>query len=183
MRLTIPNILTLLRIALIPIFFVVFYLPSSWSMPLASIIFVVASATDWLDGYLARTLEQSTAFGAFLDPVADKVMVTVALVLLAEHYHSFWVTFPAAAMIAREVIISALREWMAEIGKRANVAVSWIGKLKTTAQMVALTILLWQPEHQLILNLGFITLYIAVILTFWSMVQYLLAAKSDLYHS
>ena len=144
MRLNIPNILTFIRIALIPCFVVVFYLPYQWSALVASLIFVIAAVTDWFDGYLARKLKQMTRFGAFLDPVADKVMVAVALVLVTEHYASIWITIPAVTMIAREIIISALREWMAEIGKRSSVAVSWIGKFKTATQMFALILLLWQ---------------------------------------
>ncbi|PVF11623.1 CDP-diacylglycerol--glycerol-3-phosphate 3-phosphatidyltransferase, partial [Yersinia pestis] len=118
-------------------------------------------------------------FGAFLDPVADKVMVAVALVLVAEHYHSWWITLPAATMIAREIIISSLREWMAEIGKRSSVAVSWVGKVKTMAQMGSLVGLLWRPDHNVELA-SFVLLYIAAVLTFWSMFQYLNAAWSDL---
>ncbi|RXJ72407.1 CDP-diacylglycerol--glycerol-3-phosphate 3-phosphatidyltransferase [Veronia nyctiphanis] len=179
MRLNIPTILTLIRIALIPVFVVAFYLPFSWSAFFAALVFVIAGFTDWLDGYLARTLNQTTRFGAFLDPVADKVMVAIALVLIAEHYNSVWITIPAATMIAREVIISALREWMAELGKRASVAVSWVGKFKTAAQMFALTMLLWRP-HSYIIAIGYFALYIATALTYWSMYQYLLAAKDDL---
>lgn len=107
-----------------------FYLPFSWAPFACALIFFVAAVTDWFDGFLARRWNQSTRFGAFLDPVADKVMVAIAMVLVAEHYHTRWVTLPAATMIAREIIISALREWMAELGKRSSVAVSWIGKVK-----------------------------------------------------
>ncbi|MFY3762632.1 CDP-diacylglycerol--glycerol-3-phosphate 3-phosphatidyltransferase, partial [Escherichia coli] len=122
---------------------------------------------------------QTTRFGAFLDPVADKVMVAVALVLVAEHYHSWWITLPAATMIAREIIISSLREWMAEIGKRSSVAVSWIGKVKTMAQMMSLVGLLWRPDRSVeYVAIGL--LYIAAVLTFWSMFQYLNAARNDL---
>lgn len=138
--------------------------------------------TDWFDGYLARRLKQTTRFGAFLDPVADKVMVATALVLVTEYYHVWWVTLPAATMIAREIIISALREWMAEIGKRSSVAVSWIGKVKTTAQMMALVGLLWRPDIYITVA-GIVALYIAAVLTFWSMFQYLSAARSDLLDS
>jgi CDP-diacylglycerol--glycerol-3-phosphate 3-phosphatidyltransferase len=109
-----------------------FYLPVVWAPFACALIFLVAAVTDWFDGYLARRWNQSTRFGAFLDPVADKVMVAIAMVLVAEHYHTWWVTLPAATMIGREIIISALREWMAELGKRSSVAVSWIGKVKTT---------------------------------------------------
>ena len=182
MQLNIPTILTLVRFALIPAFVVVFYLPYEWSAFASALIFIIAAFTDWLDGFLARVLEQTTRFGAFLDPVADKVMVAIALVLISEHYHSIWVTIPAATMIAREVIISALREWMAELGKRANVAVSWVGKFKTAAQMLALTLLLWR-YNDAALYVGYALLYIATALTYWSMFQYILAAKDDLLNS
>ncbi|VTP70113.1 CDP-diacylglycerol--glycerol-3-phosphate 3-phosphatidyltransferase [Leclercia adecarboxylata] len=130
MRLNIPTLLTLFRVVLIPFFVLAFYLPFVWAPFACALIFFVAAVTDWFDGYLARRWNQSTRFGAFLDPVADKVMVAIAMVLVVEHYHSWWVTLPAATMIAREIIISALREWMAELGKRSSVAVSWIGKVK-----------------------------------------------------
>ncbi len=107
-------------------------------------------------------------------------MVAIALVLVAEHFHSWWITLPAATMIAREIIISALREWMAEIGKRSSVAVSWIGKVKTTAQMLALVALLWRPD-QWVAGIGIAALYVAAVLTFWSMFQYLNAARHDLF--
>ena len=138
MRLNIPNTLSLLRLFLIPVFVVAFYLPFTWAPFIAAMIFFAAGFTDWLDGMLARKLGQTSRFGAFIDPVADKVLVVTALILITQHYHSIWVTIPAVGMIAREVIISALREWMAEIGKRASVAVSWVGKVKTGAQMFAL---------------------------------------------
>ncbi|OCH32731.1 CDP-diacylglycerol--glycerol-3-phosphate 3-phosphatidyltransferase [Aliivibrio fischeri] len=179
MRLTIPNILTFIRLALIPVFVVVFYLPYEWSAVAAAMVFWVAGFTDWLDGLLARKLGQTSRFGAFLDPVADKVMVAAALILITEHYHTIWITIPAITMIAREIIISALREWMAEIGKRASVAVSWIGKVKTVSQMFALWVLIWRYDDWMIW-LGYAALYIATILTYWSMVQYLAAAKDDL---
>ncbi|PCS21864.1 CDP-diacylglycerol--glycerol-3-phosphate 3-phosphatidyltransferase [Candidatus Enterovibrio escicola] len=179
MRLNTPIILTLTRIALIPFFVVAFYMPYQWSAPVAALIFVIAGATDWLDGYLARTLKQTTRFGAFLDPVADKVIVAIALVLIAEHYHTILVTIPAATMIAREVIISALREWMAELGKHASVAVSLIGKFKTVAQMFALTMMIWR-QNDIVIYIGYTALYIATTLTYWSMYQYMLAAKDEL---
>lgn len=179
MRFTIPNILSLIRLFLIPVFVVVFYLPYHWAPFAAALVFAIASITDWLDGMLARKLNQTSRFGAFLDPVADKVLVASALILITEHFHSFWITVPAVTMIAREIIISALREWMAEIGKRASVAVSWIGKVKTGTQMVALLALIWRYDEWMIW-LGYITIYIATILTYWSMIQYLNAAKDDL---
>ncbi len=124
MQFNIPTLLTLFRVILIPFFVLVFYLPVTRSPFAAALIFCVAAVTDWFDGFLARRWNQSTRFGAFLDPVADKVLVAIAMVLVTEHYHSWWVTLPAATMIAREIIISALREWMAELGKRSSVAVS-----------------------------------------------------------
>ncbi|MBS3670254.1 CDP-diacylglycerol--glycerol-3-phosphate 3-phosphatidyltransferase [Vreelandella boliviensis] len=179
----IPNILTLARIAFIPLLVVLFYLPFSWSMPVAAGLFGLASITDWLDGYLARRWNQSTPFGAFLDPVADKLMVVVALALLIERYDTLVLTLPALVIIGREIVISALREWMAEMGKRGMVAVSWVGKLKTTLQMVSLLILLALPPTHEFALLGVVVLYTAAILTLWSMVQYLKAAWPHLSRS
>ena len=179
----IPNILTLARIAFIPLLVVLFYLPFSWSMPVAAGLFGLASITDWLDGYLARRWNQSTPFGAFLDPVADKLMVVVALALLIERYNTLVLTLPALVIIGREIVISALREWMAEMGKRGMVAVSWIGKLKTTLQMVSLLILLALPPTHEFALLGVVVLYTAAILTLWSMIQYLKAAWPHLSRS
>ncbi|MCK3657309.1 CDP-diacylglycerol--glycerol-3-phosphate 3-phosphatidyltransferase [Pasteurellaceae bacterium Pebbles2] len=181
MKLNIPTFLTLFRLVLIPFFIIAFYLPFDWSPFAATAIFFVASVTDWFDGYLARKWKQTTRFGAFLDPVADKVIVAAALVLVVEYYHAFWISIPAIIMIAREIIISALREWMAEIGSRTTVAVSWVGKVKTTAQMFALGGLLWR-YNQLMEIAAIILLYIAAILTIWSMMQYLKAAKEPLLH-
>ncbi|MVW75894.1 CDP-diacylglycerol--glycerol-3-phosphate 3-phosphatidyltransferase [Pseudomonas xionganensis] len=173
----IPNLLTVLRVLLIPIFIALFYLPFSWSYWAASAVFAIAAATDWLDGYLARRLEQSTPFGAFLDPVADKLMVAVALVLLVAEHGNLWLTLPAAIIIGREIVISALREWMAELGARAQVAVSNMGKWKTAAQMVALIILLANPAtFTPWVILGYVLLIISAVLTLWSMLQYLKAA-------
>lgn len=177
----IPNILTASRLLMIPILCVLFYAPWSWHFAAASSVFMLAAATDWLDGYLARVLDQSTPFGAFLDPVADKLMVAAALVLLVEQHSSVIFTLPAVVIISREIVISALREWMAELGKRTSVAVSYVGKLKTAAQMLALSILLWFPEGsgwQTVV--GLVILYISAILTLWSMSVYLKAAWPDL---
>lgn len=173
----IPNLLTVLRVLLIPIFILLFYLPFSWSYWAASAVFAIAAATDWLDGYLARRLEQSTPFGAFLDPVADKLMVAVALVLLVDEHSNLWLTLPAAIIIGREIVVSALREWMAELGARAQVAVSNLAKWKTAAQMVALIVLLANPAtFTFWVLLGYALLIISAVLTLWSMVQYLMAA-------
>ncbi|MFS0827548.1 CDP-diacylglycerol--glycerol-3-phosphate 3-phosphatidyltransferase [Pseudomonas phoenicis] len=173
----IPNLLTVLRVLLIPIFIVLFYMPFHWSYMAASTVFAIAAATDWLDGYLARKLKQSTPFGAFLDPVADKLMVAVALVLLVQVHANFWLTLPAAIIICREIVVSALREWMAEIGARAHVAVSNWGKWKTAAQMLALVILLGNPPvASFWVILGYGLLLVSAGLTLISMVHYLIAA-------
>lgn len=174
----IPNSLTLLRIVLIPVLVAIFFAPFEWSRQAASMIFLVAAVTDWFDGYLARKLDQSTPFGAFLDPVADKLMVATALVLLVSADPRIEVTISAIIIVGREITISSLREWMAELGARATVAVSMLGKLKTTAQMTAITVLLWGgPIAGLPLyEIGLILLYIAAAMTLWSMVVYLRAA-------
>ena len=177
--LNIPNVLTLFRLILIPVFVVLFYLPFEWSNVWAAAVFVIAAVTDWFDGYLARRLKQTTPFGAFLDPVADKIMVSSALVLIVEHYNTPLVTIPALVMIGREILISALREWMAELGKRSSVAVGWMGKWKTTIQMMALTGLIWQHNSWMYWA-AMVLLYLAVLLTFSSMMQYVMAAWGDL---
>lgn len=180
--LNLPNLLTLLRIALIPVFVVLFYLPVSWSHLAVTIIFTLAAWTDWLDGYLARRLGLTSAFGTFLDPVADKLMVAVALVLLVDvnptPFAGFFLAAPAAVIIGREIVISALREWMAELGERAQVAVSVIGKIKTFVQMLALVLLLYRdPIGDFpTVESGFILLYLAAALTLWSMFIYVRAA-------
>lgn len=187
-----PNVLTLVRISVIPLLVIFFYLPVSWGHAAAMIIFVFASITDWLDGYLARYLKQTTKLGAFLDPVADKLMVSVALVLIVAEptfqfvdvtsavvsIPTFVITIPAAIIVAREMIVSALREWMAEIGKRASVAVSSLGKVKTTVQMLALIVLLYcdNTTSAPIVITGYTLLYVAAVLTIWSMLIYLKAA-------
>lgn len=175
---TIATQLTLLRIALIPLLVVVFYLPYKWHYLASAAVFSLAAITDWLDGYIARKYDQSTAFGAFLDPVADKLMVVVALVLLVEEHASPWFAVPAAVIVGREIVVSALREWMAELGKRASVAVSNLGKIKTTFQMTAIIVLLMFPavKGSFFTTAGYICLYAAAILTLWSMLLYLRAA-------
>ncbi|KAF7774957.1 CDP-diacylglycerol--glycerol-3-phosphate 3-phosphatidyltransferase [Pseudoalteromonas citrea] len=175
----IPNTLTTFRLLLIPVFAVLFYLPYSWAFFAAAFIFWLAAVTDILDGYLARKLQQSTPFGAFLDPVADKVMVSVALVMLATYYQNVFVTIATVIIISREIVISALREWMAEQGKRNNVAVSNMGKIKTAAQMLAIMGLIWQYAPWMI-TLSYALLAVATLLTVTSMLSYLYAAKSEL---
>lgn len=175
----IANILTLMRIALIPIFVLAFYLlPDAWARPATAGIFALAAITDGLDGWLARRLKQTSAFGAFLDPVADKLMVAVALVLLVQSHPSAWFAVPAAIIIGREIAVSALREWMAEIGGSASVAVSLVGKLKTMAQMLAVLLLLFHASIGPFptFKAGIALLYISATLTLWSMIIYLHAA-------
>tara|TARA_B100001094_G_C18194002_1_gene809307 strand:+ start:2584 stop:3132 length:549 start_codon:yes stop_codon:yes gene_type:complete len=179
MILNIPIALTLSRLVLLPILILVFYLPYAWAPFVTAFIFAVAAFTDILDGYLARVLNQSTRFGEFLDPVVDKLTVISALVLLTELYSTWWFSLPALLMIGREIIISALREWMAELGKRGDVSVSWIGKVKTTMQMLAIMSLLWHP-HPIVVNLGYVMLYFSVFLSVISMLIYLNSAWKDL---
>ncbi|WP_415894434.1 CDP-diacylglycerol--glycerol-3-phosphate 3-phosphatidyltransferase [Neptuniibacter sp. PT8_73] len=172
----IPNILTSLRIVLIPVFVLIFYLPYSWAPIATGVVFAVAGVTDWLDGYLARKLNQTSPFGAFLDPVADKLMVAISLALLVESYASWWITIPAIVIIGREIVISALREWMAEVGQRASVAVSYIGKVKTALQMLAIMLMIVTEPYTTISIAGIVALYLAAALTLWSMYQYLRAS-------
>ncbi len=179
MPINIPNTLTMLRILLIPVLVVVFYLPFQNHLLVAAAVFGVAAITDWFDGYLARKLGQMTVFGAFLDPVADKLMVAVALVLLVERHDTLLFTLAACVIIGREIVVSALREWMAELGERTSVAVSYVGKVKTTFQMIAITALLAidpARDESWLLALCYVVLYTAAVLTLWSMVVYLRAA-------
>lgn len=174
-----PNWLTWSRIVMIPLLIVVFYaLPMPTAGIVAAIVFALAAITDWADGYLARRWEVTSRFGAFLDPVADKLIVAAALVLVVDHNPGVGLALAAVVIIGREIAISALREWMAEVGASAKVAVSWVGKVKTTAQMVAIFLLLWaEPVAGLpIFAIGEWLLYLAAILTLVSMVQYMLAA-------
>lgn len=174
----IPNSLTLLRIGLIPCFVGLFWLPAGWTNLAAASVFALAAVTDWLDGYLARKLQQTSPLGAFLDPVADKLIVAVALVLLLQRDPSIMIAMPVAIIIGREITVSALREWMAELGARKAVAVSGLGKVKTTAQMIALLLMIArEPLFGLPLyEIGVVALYVAAALTLWSMVLYLRAA-------
>lgn len=183
--LNLPTFLTFLRVGLIPVFVLLFYWPSDKSNMLAAIVFILAALTDLLDGYLARKLKQTTKFGAFLDPVADKIMVCTALVLVVEYFSVYaynyfkgfnlFISLPAIVIISREILVSALREWMAEIGKRAKVAVSSIGKWKTTIQMLSIAGLVWRESNTMIyVSAGLLIL--ATILTIWSMISYMIAA-------
>lgn len=158
----------------------VFYLPFDWSKTACAILFVIAGFTDWLDGFLARKLDQTTPFGAFLDPVADKLMVAISLAVIIEEHRSMWITLPAMVIIGREIVVSALREWMAERGKRDNVAVSFIGKVKTAGQMWAILLLIIAVDGW-IYNLGVALLYAAAALTLYSMYLYLTASWEHLF--
>ena len=194
MPLNLPNLITWLRILMIPLLVGVYYMPHEWIADhnknlVATAIFSVAAITDWLDGYLARTLNQTSSFGAFLDPVADKLMVATALIVLV------WLGrvegFIAAIIIGREIAISALREWMAQIGRSKSVAVSFIGKVKTLAQMTAIILLLFHDRLFELNNrfgyfelnahaVGNFLIYVAAILTLWSMAYYLKMALPEL---
>lgn len=180
-----PNKLTALRIIAVPLIVLVYFLDFQYANIVCTVLFALAGVTDWLDGYLARKYQQESKFGAFLDPVADKVIVTTMLLLLASSatvLSGVWSAkaFIVAAMIivGREITVSALREWMAEIGERANVAVSYVGKVKTTVQMIAIGMLLYaEPFYGLpILLIGELLFYVAAVLTLWSMCLYLKAA-------
>ena len=175
MKYNIPILLTYLRIVAIPFVVALHYMDYPF---MTAFVFGMAGFTDWVDGYLARKWNQESRFGAFLDPVADKLMVAVALVLVAVDQNTIWVTVAAAIIICRELVISALREWMAEVGQRSKVAVGMIGKIKTGAQMTSLICLLYDktllgiPFHEI----GLMLLALATVLTVWSMVLYLIDA-------
>ena len=186
---TTSNYLTLSRIAFIPIFGIFLYMPQDWTYPVSALFFGIAAITDWLDGYLARKWGEETEFGAFLDPVADKLIVVVAMVLLMMKYPSPWITLAGLVIISREILITALREWMAGQGKRNVVAVSKIGKWKTGMQITAIIMLcLFKPSFEFAgLTYGIwghmlaqIFLFIAAVLTLWSMVQYMSAAFKEM---
>lgn len=182
MILNIPTLLTLLRIALIPVMMVVFYLPFVDARLWCSLIFIVASLTDWFDGFLARKLNLQTAFGEFLDPVADKLMVVVILVLIVQGDPAVYIAIPAAIIIGREVSVASLREWMAELGQRSVIKVSWVGKCKTGFQMLALLCLLYGADLSgvPVRTVGLVAIYIAAILTLWSMWQYIQLALPEI---
>lgn len=178
MQLTIPTILTLLRIVMIPVLVVVFYLPVEWANTAALLIFIAAALTDWLDGWVARRYGMMSAFGAFLDPVADKLMVTVALILIVQRNPDLLLAISSAVIIGREITVSALREWMAALGEGARVRVAWTGKIKTILQMVAIGFLLYGEDllGLPVLSIGIWLLVAAAFLTILSMISYLRAA-------
>lgn len=183
--LNLPNTLTVLRMFCIPVFVLFFYLPWTWSHVLVAFIFIFAGMTDYLDGYLARKLAQTSQLGAFLDPVADKLLVIAALILLVNEIKYPFLAVISVVIACREILVSALREWMAEVGKRASVAVSYLGKLKTVIQFIAICALLlgradlFHSKHFFWI-LGYIFLLTAAIMTLWSMFVYLKAAKKAL---
>ena len=195
MKLNIPNSLTASRILMVPILVLLFYWPFEhyrfavlgavfeYNLVAASLVYTLAAITDWFDGYLARKLGQTTKFGAFLDPVADKLMVAMALVLLVERHASPLFTLAACVIVGREIVVSGLREWMAELGRRTSVAVSFLGKVKTGVQMFAIIVLLaLHPEysHPWLLYLAYLALFLAATLTLYSMTIYLKAAWTTL---
>jgi CDP-diacylglycerol--glycerol-3-phosphate 3-phosphatidyltransferase len=181
--LSLPNLLTGFRILMIPVLVLVFYLlPLDVRYLAAAFVFSIASLTDWLDGYLARSMGQTMPFGAFLDPVADKLLVAVALILLVEVHVSALLAIPALVIVGREIVVSALREWMSQYSDLGGVKVSMIAKVKTGFQMTAIIVLLSQPPSldNLLVILGFLLLYIAAGLTLYSMAQYIELAWPDL---
>ena len=196
-----PNNLTIARIVMIPLFVAIAYWPPALGIGvpmisdnaianigmnmdafsdsmlrhlLLTLLFALAAVTDWLDGYLARKMNIVSAFGRFLDPVADKLMVAVALIVLVQWHPNIIISIAAIVIISREIAVSALREWMAELGARTSVAVSYVGKLKTTFQMIAIIVLLLNIES--LETLGYILMMAAVVLTLWSMMIYMKAA-------
>jgi cardiolipin synthase (CMP-forming) len=185
MPFNLPILLTWLRIVAIPLLITVYFLPASWATPYerdlaATLIFVAAALTDWADGYLARKLDQTSAFGAFLDPVADKLMVAAALIVLVQLGRADAIV--ATIIIGREITISALREWMAKIGAAKSVAVSMLGKIKTAAQMAAIPLLLYYTPlfGQDVRMIGNVLIWVAALLTLWSMGYYLRMAWPEI---
>jgi len=178
LKLNLANILTLLRIAAIPIVVICFYSPMPYARPIAAVIFGLAAITDWVDGWVARKYGQTSRFGEFLDPVADKLMVSIVLVMLVQADSGWFEDIIAMIIIGREITISALREWMATIGERANVKVTMAGKVKTALQMFGIAFMVYQNDvfGIPIYTLGFALLVLAAVMTIWSMLIYLRAA-------
>jgi len=178
LKLTIPTLLTLARIVMIPVLVLVFYLPYGWSSIAAVTLFILAGLTDWLDGWIARRFQMTSSFGAFLDPVADKLMVAVALIIVVQRHPEIGLALSAAIIIGREITISALREWMAALGESGRVKVAWTGKIKTILQMVAIGFLLYGQDlgPLPVLEIGRWLLIAAAALTIVSMFSYLRAA-------
>jgi CDP-diacylglycerol--glycerol-3-phosphate 3-phosphatidyltransferase/cardiolipin synthase len=177
-KFNLANILTLLRIAAIPVVVVCFYSPLDYARPIAAVLFGLAAITDMIDGWVARRFGQTSRFGEFLDPVADKLMVAIVLVMLVQAQSSWFEDVIAMIIIGREITISALREWMATIGERANVKVDITGKIKTTLQMFGIAFMVWKlPLFGIpVYTIGFVLLVLAAVMTIWSMIVYLRAA-------
>jgi CDP-diacylglycerol--glycerol-3-phosphate 3-phosphatidyltransferase len=182
---SLPNALTLGRIIAVPLVVALFYWGGPWGAPLAALVFILAAITDWIDGYLARKLGVTTPLGEFLDPVADKLMVSTALILLVAHDQNWIIVVSAMVIVGREIAVSALREWMAHLGARAKVAVSSLGKWKTILQMVGLSFMMYRQDlfGLPIYRLGVWLLVVAAALTLWSMGSYLKAAWPELRRS
>ena len=178
MKLNFANFLTLLRIAAIPVVVVCFYSPLDYARPIAAVLFGLAAVTDMIDGWVARRFGQTSRFGEFLDPVADKLMVAIVLVMLVQAESGWFEDIIAMIIIGREITISALREWMATIGERANVKVDITGKIKTTLQMFGIAFMVYQNDlfGLPIYTVGFVLLILAAVMTIWSMIVYLRAA-------
>ena len=178
MKLNLANILTLLRIAAIPVVVVCFYSPLEYARPIAAVLFGLAAVTDMIDGWVARRFNQMSRFGEFLDPVADKLMVAITLVMVVQAESSWFEDIIAMIIIGREITIMALREWMATIGERANVKVDVTGKIKTTLQMFGIGFMVYQHDFLglPIYTIGFVLLVLAAVMTIWSMIIYLRAA-------
>ena len=178
----IANLVTVSRVLMIPFVILLHYSGLPHSNLLAGGLFAIASLTDWLDGYLARKLNQTSAFGAFLDPVADKLLVVAALVLLVANYPSVWFVLPVAIIIAREIFVSALREWMANCNQRELVTVGYMGKVKTTVQMIGITILIGVDAQSPVFfeQVGYLLIYASAVFSLWSMILYLRAAMPTL---
>jgi len=178
LKLNFANFLTLLRIAAIPVVVVCFYSPLDYARPIAAVLFGLAAVTDMIDGWVARRFGQMSSFGEFLDPVADKLMVAIVLVMLVQAESGWFEDIIAMIIIGREITISALREWMATIGERANVKVDITGKIKTTLQMFGIAFMVYQNDlfGLPIYTIGFVLLVLAAVMTIWSMIVYLRAA-------
>jgi len=178
LKLNLANFLTLLRIAAIPVVVVCFYSPPDYARPIAAVLFGLAAVTDMIDGWVARRFGQTSRFGEFLDPVADKLMVAIVLVMLVQAESGWFEDIIAMIIIGREITISALREWMATIGERANVKVDITGKIKTTLQMFGIAFMVYQNDlfGLPIYTVGFVLLILAAVMTIWSMIVYLRAA-------
>jgi CDP-diacylglycerol--glycerol-3-phosphate 3-phosphatidyltransferase len=178
LKLNLANFLTLARIAAIPVVVICFYSPIEYARPIAAILFGLAAVTDMIDGWVARRYGQMSRFGEFLDPVADKLMVAIVLVMLVQAQSHWYEDVIAMIIIGREITISALREWMATIGERANVKVDITGKIKTTLQMFGIAFMVYRNDlfGIPIYTIGFILLVLAAVMTIWSMIVYLRAA-------